>query len=210
MRRYETTFIVNPQADDDAIDRQVAAVVDLIKGDGGNILHEQRIGTRRLAYPIDGLVQGFYASFVFDAENSVLSKLERHYKLEEPYIRYLTILYDGKLPEAEEPAERKPAESRAEEPADKKPVESMAAEPVERKPAESMAAEPAELMDAEQPDKPVLEEKPEADSPAPPIEEIASPEMAVEEPAEKAIVDPKPAEAVEPPAVPPDPTDEEL
>jgi len=186
LRRYETTFIVNPQADDAAIDRQVEAVVDLIKSDGGNILHEQRIGTRRLAYPIAGLVQGFYASILFEADSNVLTLLERLYKLEEPYIRYLTIRYDGKLPEAEEPAVSMPDEIKT---------------------AESKLAE---LTDTEQPDKPVLEEKPEADSPAPPVEEMASPEMAVEEPAEEAIVDPKPAEAAELPAVPPDPTDEEL
>lgn len=102
MRRYETTFVVNPQADDATIDRQVTAVTDLIKNDGGQILHEKRIGTRRLAYPIAGLNQGFYASIIFESEAVVLPKLERHYKLEEPYVRHLTIRYEGQLPAEDE------------------------------------------------------------------------------------------------------------
>jgi ribosomal protein S6 len=84
------------------IDRQVTAVTDLIKNDGGQILHEKRIGTRRLAYPIAGLNQGFYASIIFESEAVVLPKLERHYKLEEPYVRHLTIRYEGQLPAEDE------------------------------------------------------------------------------------------------------------
>ncbi|MEW5797173.1 MAG: 30S ribosomal protein S6 [Candidatus Zixiibacteriota bacterium] len=95
MRRYETTFVVNPQADDATIDRQVTAVVDIIKNDGGQILRENRIGTRRLAFPVAGLVQGYYTSIIFESEPGVLPKLERHYKLEEPYVRYLTIKFEG-------------------------------------------------------------------------------------------------------------------
>jgi len=97
LRRYETTFIVNPQADDASIDRQVTAIVDIIKADGGEILRENRIGTRRLAFPIVGLTQGYYTSIIFDSEAGVLPKLERHYKLEEPYIRYLTVRFDGPI-----------------------------------------------------------------------------------------------------------------
>ena len=97
MRRYETTFIVNPQADDATIDRQVTAIIDIIKADGGEIQRENRIGTRRLTFPIAGLTQGYYTSLIFDSEVGVLPKLDRYYKLEEPYIRYLTIRYDGPL-----------------------------------------------------------------------------------------------------------------
>jgi len=95
LRRYETTFIVNPQADDATIDKQVTAVLDLIKNNGGAIVRENRMGTRKLAYPIAGLVQGFYASVIFDSEAGVLPQLERMYQIEEPYMRYLTISYDG-------------------------------------------------------------------------------------------------------------------
>jgi len=95
VRLYETVFVVNPQADDATIDRQVNAVLDIIKSDNGEIVYEDRMGTRRLAYPIDKLTQGFYCSVVFNANPTVLPKMDRHYKLEEPYIRYMTIKFEG-------------------------------------------------------------------------------------------------------------------
>jgi small subunit ribosomal protein S6 len=95
LRRYETIFVVNPQADDATIDRQVTAILDIIKSDGGQILRENRMGTRRLAYPVAKLTQGYYTSIIFEAETAVLPRLDRHYKLEEPYIRFLTVRFDG-------------------------------------------------------------------------------------------------------------------
>ncbi len=97
MNRYETTFILNSQADDATIDRQVKAVSDIITTNGGAILHEDRMGTRRLAYEIAGLTQGYYMSFIFEAPAGVLPLLERHYKLEEPYVRHLTVIFDADL-----------------------------------------------------------------------------------------------------------------
>ena len=95
MRYYETTFIVNPQADDATIDRQVKVVAELIATNGGKIVYEDRIGTRRLAFPIRGLNQGYYASFVFEGATSILPALDRLFKLEEAYMRNLTILFEG-------------------------------------------------------------------------------------------------------------------
>jgi len=94
---YETTFIVNPQADDVSIDRQVKSITDLISSNGGKILREDRMGTRRLAYDIQGLTQGYYTSIVFEAPPEIPSLLGRHYRLEEPYIRHLTVLFEGSL-----------------------------------------------------------------------------------------------------------------
>lgn len=103
MRLYETTFIVNPQTDDASIDRQVQTVTELITNHGGKIVREDRMGTRRMMFPIEGLVQGYYASIIFEGTTSLLPELDRLYKIEEAYLRYLTILYEGD-PEANKAA----------------------------------------------------------------------------------------------------------
>ncbi len=95
MRTYETTFIINPQTDDATIDNHIKQVADLITSNKGNIIHQENMGTRRLAYEIIGLSQGFYANFVYEAPPDFLNKLDRHFKLNEAYIRNLTIRYDG-------------------------------------------------------------------------------------------------------------------
>lgn len=103
MRLYETTFIVNPQTDDASIDRQVQTVTELITNHGGKIVREDRMGTRRMMFPVGGLIQGYYASIIFEGSTSLLPELERLYKIEDAYLRYLTILYEGD-PEANKAA----------------------------------------------------------------------------------------------------------
>lgn len=95
VRLYETTFVLNPQADEAALDNQVKAIGTIITSNGGKIVAEDRMGTRRLAYEINGMMQGYYSSFLFESEPQVLPMLERHYKLEDPYVRHLTILFEG-------------------------------------------------------------------------------------------------------------------
>ncbi len=99
MRLYETTFILGPQADEATFDRQINAVSEVIKRYNGRIFDEDRIGIRRLAYPIKKYTQGYYARMVFTGDNSVLAELDRFYRLEEAYIRYLTVVFEGTLDE---------------------------------------------------------------------------------------------------------------
>ncbi len=95
MRIYETTFILSPQADDAAFDRQIKSVSELITRYEGRILSEERMGIRRLAYPIKKFTQGYYTRIIFEGNRDVLREVERLYRLEEPYIRNLTVQFEG-------------------------------------------------------------------------------------------------------------------
>ena len=95
MILYETTFIVNPQSEDAVIEEKVKAISELILSNGGKIVHEDRMGTRRLAYPINKLHQGYYATFLHESDKSVLPLLDRHMKLGEEYMRHLTIRFEA-------------------------------------------------------------------------------------------------------------------
>ncbi|GEM_PF-647802 len=97
MQVYETTFILSPQADDAAFDRQINAITNLINKFNGKLLHEDRWGIRRLAYPIKKFNQGFYTRMIFEGNGALLEEIERHFKIEEPYLRYLTVIFEGDL-----------------------------------------------------------------------------------------------------------------
>lgn len=97
MRVYETTFIVNPQTDDATIDQQVTAVAELIARHGGKILREERMGTRRLAYAINKLTQGYYHSFIYEAPQEMLPELDRYFRINEAYLRNVTVTFEGDL-----------------------------------------------------------------------------------------------------------------
>jgi small subunit ribosomal protein S6 len=109
MGIYDTTFIVNPQIDDATIDREVQSVSDLISNNGGKIIHENRVGTRRLAYSIKGLTQGYYTTLIFEGPSRILPVLDRHFKLGEFFVRHLTILYEGDVMALTEPEKTKPS-----------------------------------------------------------------------------------------------------
>lgn len=144
MNLYETTFIINPQTDDATIDRHVRDVASVINDNDGRIRYEDHMGTRRLAYEIKGLNQGYYASFIFEAPTSVLPKLTRHFKLNEQYIRHLTVRFEGDLTKLVEPEEKAPEKAEEKPAAPAAPV-AEAAEP----PAEP--TEPEKTAEAETP-----------------------------------------------------------
>jgi ribosomal protein S6 len=99
MGLYETTFIVNPQTDDTTIDRKVKAIVEIITEAGGKVVYENRMGTRRMAYAINKLTQGYYANFIFEAPKTVVPQLDRHMRLDEAYMRHLTVVFEGTVPD---------------------------------------------------------------------------------------------------------------
>jgi len=97
MKVYETTFILSPQADDAAFDRQINAISNLISKHNGKLIHEDRWGIRRLAFPIHKFTQGFYTRLLFEGNRELLTEMDRHFKIEEPYLRHLTVVFEGDI-----------------------------------------------------------------------------------------------------------------
>jgi small subunit ribosomal protein S6 len=214
MGLYETTFIVNPQSDDATIDRHVQAVVDIVSGAGGKVVYENRMGTRRLAYPIDGLTQGYYANFIFEAPKTVVPQLDRHMRLGEAYMRHLTVVFEGAVPDKDAPPpshegfHRHGRGGRSDRPfgrreggRDRGKPEPAAESQDKKVSAESPAAAEETTPAVTPPTAPAEPEKPTA--PAEPVTPEADERPAVP-PAEPERT--KPATAQEPPA--PEPTEE--
>ncbi|NOY07150.1 MAG: 30S ribosomal protein S6 [Chlorobi bacterium] len=91
-RFYETTFIVNSSLDDDHIDNIIKSVEDMITKAGGTIVSTERIGRRRLAYPIAKRNNGYYVSLEYElADPSLVAKMERTFHHNEDILRALTL-----------------------------------------------------------------------------------------------------------------------
>ena len=167
MRIYETTFIINPQTDDASIDRGVRSVSDLITSNGGKIIHEDRMGTRRLAYPIKGLTQGYYTAFIFEGTDKILPALDRHFKLGEAYIRHLTILYEGELGALSKPEEVKaPAELDKEKETAPAEVKALTRDKTELVDAGIESDQVEKLQDEPEPESVEIKDSVEADEPS--------------------------------------------
>lgn len=97
---YETTFMVNASIDDDQIENTIRQSEDIIIKNGGEIVSIDRIGRKRLAYPIQKKHTGFYCSIEFNAEGRIIDKIERFFQLDDNVLRYLTITLNKRQLEA--------------------------------------------------------------------------------------------------------------
>ncbi|MFI3315881.1 MAG: 30S ribosomal protein S6, partial [Rikenellaceae bacterium] len=79
-------------------EQQVQELVSKFRGiiteNGGNIVHEEDWGLRKLAYPIEKKTTGFYILVEFEAEGELIDKLETQYRRDERVIRFLTFRMD--------------------------------------------------------------------------------------------------------------------
>jgi small subunit ribosomal protein S6 len=62
----------------------------IITDNGGEIVHEENWGLRKLAYPIQKKSTGFYYLIEFKAEGALIEQLEVQYRRDERIIRFLT------------------------------------------------------------------------------------------------------------------------
>ena len=92
--RYETVFIVTPVLSDTQVKETVTKFRDFITEFGGEIVHEEDWGLRKLAYPIQKKTTGFYHLIEFKAEGDLINKLEIQYRRDERIIRFLTFRMD--------------------------------------------------------------------------------------------------------------------
>ncbi|MBO7278513.1 MAG: 30S ribosomal protein S6 [Bacteroidales bacterium] len=94
LKQYETVFIATPVLSEAQMKEAVEKFRDLIVADGGEIVHEEDWGLRKLAYPIQKKTTGFYHLIEFKAEPAFIAKFETEYRRDERIIRFLTFAMD--------------------------------------------------------------------------------------------------------------------
>ena len=93
---YESYIIIDGNLEDNAVDEIIKKYENLFKKNEIEIKNIDKIGRRRLAYPIKKRVNGYYVCFEINSPSNLLSKLERTYILDESILRYLTIYMSAK------------------------------------------------------------------------------------------------------------------
>ena len=92
--RYETVFITTPVLSEAQMKEAVEKFKNLIVSNGGEIVHEENWGLKKLAYPIQKKSTGFYYLIEFEAESTLVQTLEIDYRRDERIIRFLTFRMD--------------------------------------------------------------------------------------------------------------------
>lgn len=113
MNTYETVFILTPVLSDDQMKEAVEKFKDVLKQNDAKLVNEELWGLRKLAYPIQKKSTGFYVLFEFEAEPTIVKRLETAYRRDERVIRFLTFRLDKYAVEYAEKRRRLRAEKAA-------------------------------------------------------------------------------------------------
>ena len=95
MNHYEIMFIIAAALEDE----KKAAVVETVEGiinDGGEVLNVNKIGMKKLAYPIQKKNEGYYVLIDFNAPTDLPKELDRRLKISDDVVRHIIINKDEK------------------------------------------------------------------------------------------------------------------
>jgi small subunit ribosomal protein S6 len=167
MRSYETAFLIAPTLPEEEMEKLIDKMAGIISKKKGKMIHLDKWGKRKLAYPIEKFSDAYYVFFQFKGEPDIPAELERNFKQTEAVIRYLTVKMEeranvrrkkektrGKRPgEFEEPAREEPAPKGSpvveEEPAKKVEEEKVKEGPQDKGSAEKIEEETPEEVKKE-------------------------------------------------------------
>lgn len=93
-KQYETVIVLTPVLLQEQVEEAVAKYRKFLSEHGAVIVHENNWGLRKLAYPIQKKSTGFYFLFEFQADPTLIAKMEVEYKRDERIMRFLTIALD--------------------------------------------------------------------------------------------------------------------
>lgn len=96
MNDYEVTYILRPNIEEADVDARVAAIGEIIKNQGGEVVNIEKLGRKRLAYEIADLREGNYVAMHFRSTGEASKELERQLKLNEEVLRALVLHLDKK------------------------------------------------------------------------------------------------------------------
>jgi small subunit ribosomal protein S6 len=94
MRNYEVMFIVNPNVVEEEIDKINAQIESIVTTGGGTVAKVEKMGKRRLAYPVDKFRDGFYVLLTILATGDIIKETERRLRVMDQVIKYLSVRMD--------------------------------------------------------------------------------------------------------------------
>ena len=88
---YELLYIIPAKYSEKELQPVINQVIPLIKKAGGEILRDDNLGRKKLAYPIKHVHQGYYILVEFDLKPNQLKGLNKDLKLMPEVLRHLIV-----------------------------------------------------------------------------------------------------------------------
>ncbi|MGB9697406.1 MAG: 30S ribosomal protein S6 [Ignavibacteria bacterium] len=112
---YETYIVIDGNLEDPNIEEVINKYLGFFRKNNVEVKNIERMGRRRLAYPIRRKLNGYYVCFLVEAAPAFIKKLERSYRIDESVLRYLTIYMSKRTLEEKELYLKKKAETNQQE-----------------------------------------------------------------------------------------------
>ena len=94
MNKYEMMFIVKTTVEETEAVKVAEELKSIITSMKGEITDSKDLGNKKLAYPINKEVTGFYFVVDFTANNEIVSELDRKARINENILRHMIIRLD--------------------------------------------------------------------------------------------------------------------
>jgi len=94
MKKYETIFILDPDLEDQQSQSAIEKVKGIITQGNGEILKAEDWGKRKLAYDVKRKPRGHYFLIHFTGSPSLLSELERNFRVMDSVIKFQSVRLD--------------------------------------------------------------------------------------------------------------------
>ena len=91
MTKYEIMFIVKATLDETALNNITKEVQSLINDGNSKVIEFKDMGRKKLAYPINKEISGFYYLINAEATNEVIQEFDRKLRINENILRHLIL-----------------------------------------------------------------------------------------------------------------------
>ena len=95
MTKYEIMFIVKATMEEDAIKKTSEEVQKLINIKPSKVIEFKEMGRKKLAYPINKEVSGYYFVMTVEATHDTIKEFDRKVSINENILRHLIIKLEG-------------------------------------------------------------------------------------------------------------------
>ena len=89
-------IIITPDYEENEAEALIENVRSIVE-DGGNLIHLDVWGKRRLAYPIQKRSEGYYAVYVFECDPSFVAQVNQALRVIEAILRHMIVLYEDDI-----------------------------------------------------------------------------------------------------------------
>jgi len=91
MTKYEIMFIVKATLEETALNNITKEVQSLINNNTSKVIEFKEMGRKKLAYPINKEISGFYYLMNVEASHDVIQEFDRKVRINENILRHLIL-----------------------------------------------------------------------------------------------------------------------